>query len=191
MRPPDRGRTADLHMTETGWWCWACRLPTRPGVNLHPTCPEDLAQLLDTLDDLDVTSGIDADGNPHHRGPPGVLAALEPALGEHRDLLAAHVQGAATGHLLAFCDHCGEPTITAAVKPGGKPRTVWPRCRRSPSCGGTDQHGAVGRHRPRPSDIEARDGGPRPPTSPKPPPKPASARLLGPRPSWPDPEDTP
>ncbi|CAN5764791.1 hypothetical protein BH23ACT2_BH23ACT2_01590 [soil metagenome] len=185
MRPPNRGRTADLHLQETGWWCWACRLPTRPGVNLHPGCPENLAQLLDTLDDLDVSFGLDGDGNVYRQGPPEVLAALEPALGEHRDLLHARLVGAATGSVLAFCDQCGEPTVTAAVMPDGKARDTWPRCRRSPTCGGRDQHGAIGRHRPRPRDLEARDGGPRPPAAPKPPPKSPTSRLLGPRPPWP------
>lgn len=148
--------------------------------------------LLDLLDDLDrsgVTlrlSGtrITAQGSRH------AVEELAPALRAHRDLLAAHLVGVETGHLLAFCEECGAPTITAAKLPSGAPRKNWPRCRDRPACGGRDQHGTPrARHVPRPTDLASRRAAPAPPPSPKPPPKVDRRRLFGPRPPWPNSEE--
>ena len=150
--------------------------------------------LLDTLDLLDVRGvTLRLDG---HRikaaGPPDAIDALSDDLRQHRDLLHAHVLGVASGHLLAFCDECGEATITAVKDSSGRPRSShdeddgyydrWPHCRMTPGCSG--------RHHPRPADLAARANCPAPPSTPRPPAKVDKRRLLGPRPPWPSPPTT-
>ena len=144
-----------------------------------------LLDLLNKLDAAGVTLTLTGT-NIKASGPRSAVADLGPAIREHRDLLAAHLIGRAEGHLLAFCQSCGAPTMTAAKKPTGKPRETWPTCRARPGCGGRNQHGvATARHIPRPGDLDAMRDAKAPPALAKAPPKIDSRRLLGPRPPWP------
>ncbi len=145
----------------------------------------ELLDLLDALDAHAVT--LQLDGNRMRAtGPRSAIDLLADDLRLHRDLLHAHLVGIATGHLLAFCEDCQAPTITAAKAPGGTQRTTWPTCRHRPGCGGRNQNGApMSRHVPRPQDVTGRRDSPAPPPARRPPPKAPKARLLGPRPPWP------
>ena len=144
-----------------------------------------LLDLLNALDDADIVLSLTG-ATFTAKGPTASLEALGCEIAAHRDLLFAHLVGVETGHVLAFCEVCMAPTMTAAKQPGGGDREKWPTCRDRPGCGGRDQHGTpAARCHPRPSDLAARRDSPAPPTAARQPPKPASARLLGPRPPWP------
>lgn len=145
----------------------------------------DLLDLLDALDEHGVTLQLTG-ATFAAEGPRSALDALSGDLRAHRDLLHAHLVGVATGHLLAFCETCNAPTITNVKTSSGSVRETWPPCRHTPGCGGRNQHGtAKARHRPRPADLDARQGCPSPPAAAKPPPRVPTSRLLGPRPPWP------
>lgn len=147
----------------------------------------DLLALLDALDDSPATLTLTTEGRLRLEGTSAERESLRVAIALHRDLLAAHLTGRRTGHLVAFCEACGAPTITAAKKPNGDPRDNWPTCRWTPGCGGRNQHGtAKARHLPRPRDLAAMRDAPAPPAQPKAPPKVDGRRLLGPRPPWRD-----
>lgn len=131
----------------------------------------DLLQLLDTID----TTGMhinEAGGQLKLTGPAGDRAPVRAAVAHHRDLLLAHLRGINTGHLLAFCDHCGEATLTAAKAAHGKARAIWPTCRMTPAC--------PGHHHPRPTDLARWRDAPSPPPQPQPPPRARRSQLLGP-----------
>lgn len=146
----------------------------------------DLRDTLDALDAAPVTLTLDKDGSIRLAGPAWALDALRADVTQHRDLLAAHLAGRRTGHLVAFCETCGAPTMTAAKKPTGQARDIWPTCRMTPGCGGRNQHGAArSRHRPRPGDVASMRDAPAPPAQPTAPPKVATRRLLGRRPTYP------
>jgi hypothetical protein len=145
-------------------------------------------ELLDLLDHLDAHGvALELNGDRIKAlGPRDAIEAVGDDLRAHRDLLRAHLIGVATGHLLAFCEECHAPTLTAAKKPDGSDRETWPTCRDRPGCGGRTQHGtAVARHRPRPCDLAARRDSPAPPPARRPPPALPKARLLGPPAQWP------
>jgi len=145
----------------------------------------DLLDLLNAIDDAGITLTLDG-GAFKVGGPRHAMDALRADIKTHRDLLHAHLVGIATGYLLAFCETCQAPTITAAKAPGGTQRTTWPTCRSHPGCGGRNQHGTpTSRHLPRPKDLTARRDSPAPPPARRPPPKTRKTRLLGPRPPWP------
>lgn len=138
-----------------------------------------LLDLLDRLDETGVTLTMHR-GQIRAAGTRGSIAIVGPAITEHRDLLAAHLAGIHTGHLLAFCEGCGAPTMTAAKTPAGKHRDNWPRCRDTPACGGRTQHGAsVNRHTPRPVDLERWANCPPPPPQPRPPANATTNRYTG------------
>lgn len=147
----------------------------------------ELLDLLDHLDAHNVALELNGAGLKAVGSRPAVLEVAD-ELRQHRDLLHADLVGVVTGHLLAFCDTCGAPTITSVKTSSGSARETWPACRDTPGCGGRTQHGAaIARHRPRPCDIAARANCPPPPARPAPPPKVPKSRLLGPRPPWPEP----
>lgn len=145
-----------------------------------------LRDLLEALDDAGVTLTLSG-ASIRASGPRSAVDTFATAITEHRDLIVAHVHGRTTGHVLAFCETCGEPTMTAAKTTTGKARDTWPTCRVTPGCGGRNQHGtATARHVPRPADLEAVRNAPAPPPGCQPPKSVAKARLLGPRPDWPN-----
>lgn len=146
-----------------------------------------LLDLLDHLDDHGVALELHGD-RIRATGPRHAIEAVSDDLRAHRDLLHAHLVGVYTGHLLAFCEECNAPTVTAVKKPGGGERTTWPTCRDRPGCGGRTQHSAPkARCHPRPVDLDARGDAPAPPTATRQPPKADRSRLLGPHPPWPEP----
>lgn len=48
--------------------------------------------------------------------------------------LVAQAIGVRSGHVLAFCSECHEPTMTVNRSSGDE--TKWPKCRMTPDCPG-------------------------------------------------------
>lgn len=128
-----------------------------------------LIDLLAALDGSSIRLTLDTAGQLMATGSTRQIAALAPELSRHRQILTAALVARRTGHLLAFCATCGEPTLTAAKTPAGKARGNWPRCRMTPGCGGYTQHRSpTSRHVPRPEDLDAMRDCPAPPAQSQP-----------------------
>lgn len=96
------------------------------------------------------------------RGPGPAIAAKADTITRFRDVIVAHLDGAASGHALGWCTRCGEPSLVHYR------HKTWPRCRMTPGCATADP---PGRHIPDAHDIASlrAAGAPPAPTIPAPP----------------------